>query len=145
MEAFSQIFAVMIPIVGTVAVFTFLAVNSWADARRKERETYYRYEFRKTLVDAGQMKADDVRDLMRYEEESTQARMRQSAILAGFVLVGVGVGMLFGLSWIDEGIWKVGFIPLGIGVAIMVYALTIAPRLNPTPPKSFDSRPPTDG
>ena len=37
-----------------------------ADAeRRKEREAFYRYEFRKELVAAGKMDADDVRDLMQ--------------------------------------------------------------------------------
>jgi hypothetical protein len=143
MESFASVFVFMIPIVGSVALFMFLAVNSWAEQRRKERESYYRYEFRKTLVEAGKMDANDVRSLMQYEEESTTARLRQSSIMAGFILLGVGVGMLYGLSWIDEGIWRVGYIPLGIGVGIMVYALLFAPRLNPTPPKSFGPRDPS--
>ena len=34
----------LVPIVGSIALFSFLTVNGWADARRKEREAYYRGE-----------------------------------------------------------------------------------------------------
>ena len=36
--------------VGAVGMFSFIAVASWADARRKEREAYYKSE---TLKKAG--------------------------------------------------------------------------------------------
>ncbi|NKB89097.1 MAG: hypothetical protein GKS06_12850 [Acidobacteria bacterium] len=132
----------LIPVVGTVSLFSFLAVATWADARRKERESYYRYEFRKQLVDAGKMDANDVRDLMQYEQEANLYRSRQGSVVGGFVLMGTGIGMLFGLRWIEEGIASVGLIPLSIGVALTVYAIAIAPRSVPTPPASFG--PPRD-
>jgi len=135
----------LIPIVGSVALFTFLAVASWAEQRRKERESYYRYEFRKQLVDAGKMDASDVRDLMQYEQETTLYRARQSSLVGGFVLLGVGGGLLLGLQWIDEGVWMVGYIPFFIGVALTIYAVFVAPRGVPAPPNSFQHRqPPSD-
>lgn len=136
---------VLVPVVGIVALFTFLAVNGWAAQRRKERESYYRYEFRKQLVEAGKMDADDVRDLMQYEQETTLYKARQSSLAGGFVLLGVGGGLLFGLQWIGEGIWMVGYIPLFIGVALTIYAVFVAPRGAPAPPSSLQHRkPPSD-
>lgn len=127
----------LVPIAGSVALFTFLAVASWAKQRRKERESYYRYEFRKQLVDAGKMDASDVRDLMQYEQETTLYRARQSSLVGGFVLLGVGAGLLLGLQWIDDGVWMVGYIPFFIGLALTIYALFVAPRGVPQPPRSF--------
>ena len=60
----------MIPIVGSISLFSLLAVVGWAEQRRKEREAYYRYEFREKLVDAGEMNAHQVQDLMRHEYEA---------------------------------------------------------------------------
>ncbi len=138
-------FYALIPVVGSVALFTFLAVASWAEQRRKERESYYRYEFRKQLVEAGKMDANDVREIMQYEQETTLYRARQSSLAGSFVLLGVGGGMLLGLQWIDEGVAMVGYIPLSIGVALLIYALFVAPRGLPTPPNSFKHRqPPSD-
>ena len=126
----------LVPVAGSIALFTFLSVASWAEQRRKERESYYRYEFRKQLVEAGKMDGSDVRELMRYEQETTLYRARQSSLAGGFVLMGVGVGMLLGLQWIDEGVWMTGYIPLFIGIAMMVYAQFVAPRGVPAPPAS---------
>lgn len=135
----------LVPIAGSVALFTFLAVASWAKQRRKERESYYRYEFRKQLVDAGKMDASDVRDLMQYEQETTLYRARQSSLVGGFVLLGVGAGLLLGLQWIDDGVWMVGYIPFFIGLALTIYALFVAPRGVPQPPRSFQRhQPPSD-
>ena len=92
----------LVPIAGSVALFTFLAVASWAEQRRKERESYYRYEFRKQLVDAGKMDASDLRDLMQYEQETTLYRARQSSLVGGFVLLGVGAGLLLGMDLVKS-------------------------------------------
>jgi len=133
----------LVPVAGSIALFSFLAVATWAEQRRKERESYYRYEFRKNLVDAGKMDANDVRDLIHYEQQTQMYKSRQSSIVGGFVLLGVGAGMLLGLRWIPEdGLWMVGYIPLFIGIALTVYALFVAPRDVPKPPKSFQEQPP---
>lgn len=126
----------LVPVAGSISLFTFLAVATWAEQRRKERESYYRYEFRKHLVEAGKMDASDVRDLMRYEQETSSYKAQQSSFLGGFVLLGAGAGMLFGLQWIGEGVWMVGYIPLFIGVAMMIYARFVAPRGVPALPVS---------
>ena len=133
MDWFPQAMIFMIPIVGSVALFSFLAVIGWAEERRKEREAYYRYEFRKKLVDAGEMNAGQVQELIQYEFETEQARRRQNLVAAGFILTGVGLGMLFGLQFIrDEDVWMVGGIPLFIGLGILAYAIFYAPKFAPS-------------
>ncbi len=44
--------AIAIPIVGSIALFSFLGVASWTDARRKEREAYYRSETLKKISES---------------------------------------------------------------------------------------------
>ena len=43
---------IFVPIVGSIALFSFLAVASWSDARRKEREAYYRSETLKKIAES---------------------------------------------------------------------------------------------
>ena len=48
-------FGVLIPVVAIIAVFVFVAVASWSDNRRMEREAFYRHEtYRKMLEQPGQ-------------------------------------------------------------------------------------------
>jgi len=135
MDWFPHALTFMIPIVGAISLFSYLAVVGWAEERRKEREAYYRYEFRKKLVDAGEMNAQQVQDLMRYEYEIEQGRRRQGMVATGFVLSGVGLGLIFGLRFIDEPeVWMVGSIPLFIALALLAYALLFAPKFAPPIP-----------
>ena len=41
--------AMFVPIIGSIALFSFLGVASWSDARRKEREAYYTGETLKKI------------------------------------------------------------------------------------------------
>lgn len=135
MSFVGETMALMVPIVGAVALFTFLAVVGWAEERRKEREAYYRYEFRKRLVEAGKMDSEAVRGLMRFEYETELQRRRENLLIGGFIVAGVGVGLLLGLQFIeDEAVWMVGYIPAFIGAGMLVYALFFAPRPEPGRP-----------
>lgn len=124
----------VVPAIGAIGLFTFLAVVGWASERRRERETYYRYEFRKRLVESGQMTPTDLRELQRYEVETEFQRKRQGLLAGGMIVAGAGLGTIFGLQFIeDEAVWMVGFIPLFIGLGMLLYAL-MAPGKNPEPP-----------
>lgn len=125
----------LVPAVGAISLFTFLAVVGWAAERRRERETYYRYEFRKRLVESGQMTATDLRELQRYEVETEFQRRRQGLLAAGMIVAGAGLGLIFGLQFIDdEAVWMVGFIPLFVGLGMLLYALLVAPGRSPQAP-----------
>ena len=60
----------------TVASLTFITIVVWAENRVKERQEFYRFEFRKRLVDAGKMDAGSLAALMRYEHELRMQQVR---------------------------------------------------------------------
>ena len=125
----------LVPAVGAISLFTFLAVVGWAAERRRERESYYSYEFRKRLVEAGQMSGADLRELQRYEAETEFQRKRQGLLAGGLIVAGAGLGTVFGLQFIEgEAVWMVGFIPLFIGLGMLLYAVVVSPGKNPVPP-----------
>jgi len=120
----------LIPTVTVVAVFVFVAVATWSDNRRKEREAYYRHEtYRKILEHPGES-SQAVLDLMR-EEELQQARRRIEGLkLGGLITTVSGVGVMIFLYFlgVDEGLHLVGLIPLLIGIVLTIYGFFIAPR-----------------
>ena len=119
----------LIPVVSIIAVFTFISVAVWAENRRKEREAYYRYEFRKKMVEAGKLDADQLMALVDREEERRVSKQREGLKLAGFILLAVGLGFYFGIRPLTDGdVAALGFVPMVLGVAILGYALFFAPK-----------------
>lgn len=120
-----QVFAVMIPIVGAIALFSFLAVASQAEARRKTEEARAKYEFLKKMTES---QGFDVQKYMQYQEAELAIKQRQSVekrLLSGLILVavGLGVGIFLYVMVGHVGVWTVGIIPLAIGAALIVSAL----------------------
>ena len=117
-----------------VASLTFVTIVVWVENRLKERQEYYRFEFRKRLVEAGKMDAASFASLMRYEHELGLQKGRQKLLLAAFVFVGTGVGTGIGLQFIGGSVWMVGFIPVCVGLCMLFYGFLIAAKPNPGPP-----------
>ena len=119
-----------------VATLTFVTVVVWAENRRKERQEYYRFEFRKRLVEAGKMDAGSFASLMRYEHELGLRRGRQKLLVAGFVILGTGLGICVGLLFIGGSVWMLGLIPFCLGLSMLAYGFLFAakPDLGPPPP-----------
>jgi hypothetical protein len=119
----------LIPIVGSVGLFAFLAVASWADSRRREREAFFRHELLKKLSENPGGEAQRVLDLMRQEEIDKLERQRNAIRLGGWVTVGVGTGLGVMLSQLAPGgVWAVGALPALIGLALVLHASTSGPR-----------------
>ena len=118
----------------TVATFTFITIVVWAESRFKERQEFYKFEFRKRLVEAGKMDSASFASLMRYEHELRLQQGRQKLLAAAFVIVGVGVGICVGLQFLDGSVWRLGLIPVSIGISMLVYGLLFAAKTNPGPP-----------
>ena len=114
--------------VGAVALFSFIAVASWADARRKEREAYYKSETLKKIAES--QGAGAVVDLLREEHKQATIRRREGLKLGGLVNLAVGVGLMAFLGGLihNERVYLVGLIPLFIGVALLGYVLFLAPK-----------------
>jgi hypothetical protein len=68
-------------------------------------------------------------EFLRETERIAARRTRNALKLAGLLLIAAGVGlMLFLISMGPGGPYQVGFIPLFIGLALLVYAQFLAPR-----------------
>jgi hypothetical protein len=126
----------LLPVVSVVAVFTFITVATWAENRRKERESYYREETFRKILDHGGDAGDRILGLIR-EEETERARRRIEGLKLGGLIttvVGVGVMIFLGMLVDDEPIYLVGLIPLLIGLVLVIYGFFMAPRtLNRDP------------
>lgn len=124
----------------TIASLTFIAVLVWTESRLKERQEFYRFEFRKRMIEAGKMDAASFAGLMQYEHELRLQQARQKLLTAGFVILGTGVGTCFGLRFIDGPIWMLGLIPACIGLFMLAFGFLFAAKGQPGPPP-FDASP----
>ena len=123
--------AVFIPVVGSIALFSFLAVASWSDARRREREAYYKNETLKKIAESSGEGASAAIELLREQEKNAVKRRLEGMKLGGLITAVVGIGVMVLLHGIanDEGpVYLVGLIPLLIGLALLVYAFLLAPK-----------------
>ncbi|MEM8931327.1 MAG: hypothetical protein AAGE94_09140 [Acidobacteriota bacterium] len=124
-----------------VASLTFVAVIVWVEARRKERQEFYRFEFRKRMVDEGKMDATDLTGLMRYEHELRLRQGLEKLRTASVVILGTGIGTCVGLQFVGHSIWMVGLIPVAIGLCMLVYGFFFAAKPDPgTPPLGWGPR-----
>ena len=113
----------LIPVVAIISVFTFVAVATWAENRRKERESYYRHEtYRKIMEQQGES-AEKVQALMREEELQRNRRRIEGLKLGGMITFVVGIGSMIFLYVLigDEPIYLAGLIPLLIGLVLLIY------------------------
>jgi hypothetical protein len=79
--------------VGAVALFSFVAVASWSDNRRKERESYYHNDMLKKLAESSGAGAAAAIDLLREDARLRVVRKRQDMKVGGVVLFVVGAGI----------------------------------------------------
>jgi hypothetical protein len=134
-QTLPEVIAIMVPIVSVIAVFTFVSIASYSDNKRREREAFYRFEFRKKLIEQSGANLPQVMELMQQEERAELRRRREGLKIGGFVTAAVGVGLIFGLRFTGEGVWMIGYVPLAIGVGLLIYGLFLAPK-EPTGPAS---------
>ena len=123
--------AVAIPVVGSIALFSFLAVASWSDARRRERETFYKSETLKKIAESSGEGARAAIELIREQEKNAANRRFEGMKLGGLITAAVGIGvmaLLRGIANDDGPVYLVGLIPLLIGAALLVYPFVLAPK-----------------
>jgi hypothetical protein len=123
--------AMAIPIVGSIALFSFLAVATWADARRKEREAYYKSETLKKIAESSGEGAKAAIELMREQQGTSVKRRLEGMKLGGLITAAVGIGvmaLLHGIANEDGPVYLAGLIPLLIGISLLTYAFLLAPK-----------------
>jgi hypothetical protein len=114
--------------IGAVALFSFLAVSSWADSRRREREAFYRNETLKKIAEAGAGSANAL-EIMREQERNARERRRDGIRLGGLINLAIGAGLIIFLwKLTGDAVAWVGLIPLFIGVAMLLHSYVLAPK-----------------
>jgi len=120
----------LIPVVAIISVFTFVAVATWAENRRKERESYYRHEtYRKIMEQQGDA-AEKVQALMREEEQQQRRRRIEGLKLGGMITFVTGIGSMIFLYMLieEEPVYLAGLIPAMIGLVLLVYSFFMVER-----------------
>ncbi len=129
-ESLPSIAPFLIPIVGSIALFSFLGVASWSEARRKEREAYYTAETLKKIAESSGEGAQAAIEHLREQNKNSIKRRVEGLKLGGLITSAVGLSLMVFLHGIEreEPVYLVGLIPLLIGVALLVYAFGMAPK-----------------
>jgi len=112
--------------VAAVAVFSFLSVMSWLGMRNAERQARDRFSMMKALLEHPGEQGERVLAAWREQELRREEQDRRGRTLGGAVVVAVGVSlsiMMAVLSDRGSGAWVVGFIPLSIGLVIMLFGI----------------------
>ena len=122
----------LVPIVGSIALFSFLGVASWSEARRREREAYYKSETLKKIAESSGEGAKSALELLREQEKNFVTRRLEGMKIGGLVTAAVGIGVMALLRGLvhDEPVYLVGLIPLLIGVAVLIYPFLLAPKMQ---------------
>jgi hypothetical protein len=126
------IFGILVPIVGTVAMFTMIIFAIWFGTRRQEREAYYKAETLRRITEASGEGAKAAIDLLKEEDRLKRIKDREGMKIGGLVCVGVGIALLIFLQALihDEPVYLCGLIPGLIGVALLIYVFFMAPPVE---------------
>jgi hypothetical protein len=116
--------------VGAIALFSFIAVASWSDARRREREAYYRSETLKKIAESQGAGGTVALEFLREEDKSASRRRREGVKLGGLITSAVGIGFMVFLKAEErsEPAYLIGLVPLLIGISLLVYVYILAPK-----------------
>jgi hypothetical protein len=116
--------------IGAVALFSFIAVASWSDARRREREAYYRSETLKKIAESQGAGGAVALEFLREEDKSVSRRRREGIKLGGLITAAVGIAFMVFLRAEErsEPAYLIGLVPLLIGISLLVYAYLLAPK-----------------
>jgi hypothetical protein len=129
-EDMQLMFPVLALVVVTICVFTFLSVAVFATSRRKEREAYYRSESMRRIAEMSGDSAKGVLEVMAEEQRVQQRNRMERTKIGGLINIAVGLGLLIFFYSVGgkESPYLCGLIPGFIGIAMLVYALVLAPK-----------------
>jgi hypothetical protein len=123
---FDPIFALALFLsVGAAALFSFIAVVAWSDARRAERETYYKSEVLKKIAESEAPGAAAAIEFLRAQEISAATQRHAGLKLGGLMAAAVGASLIVVLKALVPAsappVFIVGLIPLLVGVVLLGY------------------------
>ncbi len=121
------IFGIMVPIVSTVAFFTFLSIIFWVSYRKQEREAFYKSETLRRITEAPGEGAKAAIELLKEDDRLKRINTREGLKIGGVVCIGVGIALVIFLwTLIGPKVALCGLIPGFIGVALLMYLFFMA-------------------
>ena len=117
--------------VGAVALFVvFIPTATYFENRRKEQEAFYKAETMRRITESSSEGAKAAIDLLREQTRLATIKTREGMKIGGLINVAVGVGLMIFLRALvgNEPVYLCGLIPGLIGVALLTYALLLAPK-----------------
>ena len=119
--------------IGAVALFVvFLPITTWLEARRKERDAFYKADTMRRLSESSGEGAKAAIELLREESRQKWIKTREGLKIAGLINLAVGIALIIFLHALigDQPVYLCGLIPGFIGVAMLVYAIFLAPAVE---------------
>ena len=115
--------------IGAIALFSFLAVASFAGSRQAERSDYYKADMMKKIAEVGGDR-NPALEYLREQERIAASKRLGGYKLAGLINIGVGLGLMIFLKGLVQGepVYLTGLIPFFIGIALLAYAMWFAPE-----------------
>ena len=112
--------------VASIALYSYLSINSYVNGRRKEREAYYRTETVRRLTESAGAGAEGAIALLREEDRLQMRRRLEGTKLGGLITTAVGIGLMIFLGITNDdshliGV-AIGVVPLMVGIALLVAA-----------------------
>jgi hypothetical protein len=117
--------------IAAVSLFVvFIPLTHWIDARRKEREAFYKAETIRRLTEASGEGAKAAMDLLREEDRLQRVKRLEGMKIGGVITIAVGVALTILCGYeksggLGEG-GLAGLIPGLIGGAMLVYVFFMA-------------------
>jgi hypothetical protein len=125
---FENLFLTTIPVVAILGTFGFLMLTVWGMQRRRERELHYRHELHRQLIAKG-LDGDGLVRLFQGEQQAKWASRREGLRLAGLVTLFFGIAFMLAFQFIEDiDMWKLGWLPVGLGAALALWGQFLAPR-----------------
>ena len=119
--------------IGAVSLFVvFIPLTSYIESQRREREAFYKAETIRRLSEASGDGARAAIELLREQNRMEHAKKREGMKIGGLINLGVGVALMIFLHALvtDAPVYLCGLIPGFIGLALLTYALVLAPKVE---------------
>jgi len=114
--------------VGAVELFAvFLPITTWLEARRKDREAFYKAENLRRVTESSPDGAKASIEYLREVNRMAQFKTIEGLKIGGLIMTGIGLGVM-GLLWVLAGhaVAVCGLIPLLMGLAMLAYVYVLA-------------------
>jgi hypothetical protein len=115
--------------IGAISLFgIFLPLSTWVEARRKEREAFYKAETLRRMAESSSEGAKAAIELMQEQNRIEQLKRREGMKVGGLVNICLGVALVVFLRALmgPNSPYLCGLIPVAIGVALLGYVLFLA-------------------